>query len=288
MLRAVAGNRDPIRFMTWLAPGIPLTLYQALAQHVGARLGLPVSVASETRTSGPIEGEVDPFSAGEADVGFLCAPPFLELCHRVHAPVELLPAAPVFRDPRTMGRPIYFSDVIVRRSSPTQSFDDLEGGTWCYNDPCSLSGYHSLFSRLARNGGAHAFFRRVLHSGSHFESMRMVAEGGADAAAIDSNVLRLRLATDRALADHLRVVETWGPHPIQPIAVHRALSPDLKQRLAAAFLDLGSDPESRRALDAHDIERFVPVSEEHYQGERQALLRREAGVVVGAGARGAT
>ena len=55
------------------------------------------------------------------------------------------------------------------------------------------------------------------------------------------------------------------------------------RRLAEAFLDLGSDPESRRALAAHDLDRFVPVTEALYEGERQALLGRAAALGGGRG-----
>jgi hypothetical protein len=39
----------------------------------------------------------------------------------------------------------------------------------------------------------------VCYSGSHLESMRMICHGEADAAAIDSNVLRIKLTSSPEL-----------------------------------------------------------------------------------------
>lgn len=77
-----------------------------------------ISLGVETRVSGPEKGVKDPFSEGEADVGFMCSPSFLWLRELRASPVELLGAAPVCREERTLGRPVYFCEVIVRRDAP--------------------------------------------------------------------------------------------------------------------------------------------------------------------------
>src|ERR671917_2658972 len=124
-----------IRLLTYLSPGLPLGLFGAVAGHLRRRPGLggrPIVLASEERVSGPGRGSVerseDPFSRGEADVGFLCAPTYLGLREREDPPAELLGVAPVFADERACGKPVYFCDVIVRRKSSAKSFSDLRGG----------------------------------------------------------------------------------------------------------------------------------------------------------------
>jgi phosphonate transport system substrate-binding protein len=157
------------------------------------------SLSVETRVSGPMRGGDDPFSKGEADIGFVCAPSFFWLREMENPPVELLPTAPVFGDVRSPGQPVYFSEVVVPRESPARSFLDLRGSSWAYNDPCSLSGYYNLLKKLAEMSEYGGFFGRVCYSGSHLESMRMICHGEADAAAIDSNVLRIKLTSSPEL-----------------------------------------------------------------------------------------
>jgi hypothetical protein len=68
-----------LRFVTYLAPTLPL---ERIASRVGDELGVETTLMSDARSSGPQRDGRDPFSAGEADVGFLCAPPMLWLRER--------------------------------------------------------------------------------------------------------------------------------------------------------------------------------------------------------------
>jgi phosphate/phosphite/phosphonate ABC transporter binding protein len=181
----------------------------------------------------------------------------------------------VFQDSRTPGRPVYFSEMIVRRGSPVGSFLDLRGGSWAYNDPCSLSGYYSLLEKLGRLGEDEGFFKRVVYSGSHLNSMEMVVRGDIDAAAIDSNVLKIKLKSSPELGEQLRVLESWGPFPVQPIVLRSDLHPDLKDRLHAGLLTINADPRTSPTLARFGLERFAPVTYEHYAPEEQALRKCE-------------
>ena len=123
----------------------------------------------------------------------------------------------------------------MQRDSPAGSFLDLRGSSWAYNDPCSLSGYYNLLKKLAEMGEDEEFFARTCCSGSHLNSRELVASGEVDAAAIDSNVLRIGLRSAPEIRERLRVVETWWPFPIHPAVLHSDLPPELKGRLRAAL-----------------------------------------------------
>jgi phosphonate transport system substrate-binding protein len=229
---------EELRFVTYLSPGIPSAFFEAVVNHLQRALGQRASLSVQTQVSGPMRGGDDPFSKRETDVGFLCSPSFFWLRELERPLVELLLAAPVFSDGRTQGQPVYFSEVVVYREIPTRSFLDLRGSSWVYNDPCSLSGYYSLLKKLAEVEEDERYFDRVCCSGSHLESMGMICRGEADAAAIDSNVLRIKLKSSPELGEQLRVVESWGPFPIQPVVIRADLQPELKERLSAALLAL--------------------------------------------------
>jgi phosphonate transport system substrate-binding protein len=260
-----------LRFITYLAPSLPEALFELVAQLVSARLGVTPSLAIDTRTSGPDHEGHDPFTTGEADIGFLCAPPFLWLRQRTPPAVELVEAGWVFDDPRAAGAPVYFSDVIVAGRSPARSFDDLRGGTWAYNDVCSLSGFHCLLRRLARFGGGRRFFAATRASGAHLTSIDWVARGIVDAAAIDSNGLRLAFTRDPELSTRIRVLDSWGPHPIQPIVARSDLPRAMRTDIADALLDIAQDPHALAQLARFGVRGFTRVDESLYAAERAAL-----------------
>src|SRR5215207_6710855 len=244
----MAADQD-IRFVTYLSPSIPRALFEALADHVQRVLEHEqVLLRVESRASGPQKGGECSSFAEEADVAFMCAPSFIWLRDLQPPPVELLGVLPVFDDERNQGKPLYFCDVVVRNDAPIHAFSELEGSSWAYNDACSLSGYYSLLDKLAHSGADESFFDDVFCSGSHLNSIEAVLSGKADAAAIDSNVLRIRLREAPALRNKLRVIESWGPYPIQPVVVSSALNPELKHRLRAGFLAIEQDQQTRRTL----------------------------------------
>jgi ABC-type phosphate/phosphonate transport system substrate-binding protein len=189
-----------LRVVSYLSPSIPAELYELIARDLGEQCGVAVVLSFEESISGPLDGDDDLFARGAADVGFLCAPSYRWLNARRRA-VELLPL-PVPSDPRAEGRPVYFADVVVRADSPARTFADLAGARWSFNDRNSKSGWFSMLERIAPHAPAE-FFGRIIASGSHLRSLELVAGGGADAAAIDSNVLRANAR------DTLRVLESW-------------------------------------------------------------------------------
>ena len=91
---------------------------------------------------------------------------------------------------RYQDRPVYFSDVVVRRDrAHFESFVDLRGASWAYNEPRSHSGFNVVRAYLAESGHLDDFFGAVVESGAHSESLEMVLSGRVDGAAIDSTVL---------------------------------------------------------------------------------------------------
>jgi phosphonate transport system substrate-binding protein len=256
---------DPIRFATFLAPNM-LGVYRFVAEYVGQKVGV--------RTELTVGSSFDQFAAGEADVGFICGLPYVQLARVPHPPVQLL-AAPVLQGKRYEGRPIYFSDVIVHPDSPYRSFSDLRGHSWAYNDPDSHSGYNVTRHQLVSMGETRGFFGRVVEAGSHQRSIRMVCSGEVDAAAIDSQVLAVELRDHPELRAHLRVIDALGPAGIQPVVAASSLQDGLKADIRAALLAMGDDPEARARLAHGFIEGFVPVTDANYDDVRAMLVAAE-------------
>jgi phosphonate transport system substrate-binding protein len=213
---------------------------------LGERLDVATELEIETHHSGPPRGVPDPFSAGEVDLGFFCAPPYIWLRERPDPPVELVPFGLVFDDPGAAGRPVYFSDVVVRADNPARSFGDLMTARWGYNDRESLSGYYSVVQTAAEHGADASFLGRLHDMGSHLGSLRALGRGDIDAAAVDSVVLALRYRRDPALRTGLRVVHRLGPWPIQPMVMRRDLPAGLKNALTGTRRPARCSPPRRR------------------------------------------
>lgn len=248
-----------LRFATCLAPSVK-PMYEFVAVYVGERLGLPAELVECD--------DYDRFDAAlEDDVHFVCSLPYVLRARRGVPPVEVV-AAPVLRGARYGGRPIYFSDVVVRRDAPFRSFTDLRGAAWAYNEPLSHSGHGVVRYHLARLGLGNGFFGRVVEAGFHQVALAMVRRGEVDAAAIDSQVWEVALRDDPSLGEELRVIESLGPSTIQPVTVARRLPWRLRRGIRRALLAMGGDPRAREGLALGLVERFVPVDDVSYQDIR--------------------
>jgi len=256
----------PLRFATFLAPSM-FPVYQAIVDYVGQAVGATTELV--------IGESFDVFAAGEADAGFICGLPYVRLAgERPPAVVPL--AAPALEGARYGGRPVYFSDVIVRHDSPFQTLADLRGSRWSYNDPDSHSGYSLTRYELARRGETQGYFGAVIAAGFHQASIRLVDAGVVDATAIDSQVLAIALRDDSAFAARLRVIATFGPSTIQPVVAARHVPERLRAAMRAALLAMGDDVAGRAALAPGFVTRFVPVTDATYDDIRAMLAVSEA------------
>ncbi len=231
--------------------------YQAVGEYLGRVLGV------ETQST---QSEHEPLSdpmmlQDQLDIAFICGLPFAQLSLIVSGQLQAL-VAPVMQASRYSCRPVYFSDIIVNADSGINSFDDLAGKTLCYNEPGSNSGYNMLRQRLIQAEHPSSFFGKVIQSGSHQRSIRLVVDGLADCSAIDSTVLEQELRNSPQLSHRLRVVESIGPCPMPPVVA--------AQRLGSAFIDkvqsalCQPDTELQSAMARAQILRYVAVQSEDY------------------------
>lgn len=259
--QAQAAARTELRFGTFLAPAL-LPVYRAVAEAVGRALNMDAVLVAAS--------DYDMYAADAYDVCFICGLPYVDLRRRGHAPAVPV-AAPVLNGTRYAGRPIYYSDVIVRRSSAIQTFLDLRGHSWAYNEQLSQSGYGITRYSLLQLGETRGFFSKVIKASYHAESIRLVAAGEVDGSAIDSQVLALAMRDEPALATQLRTICALGPSTIQPVAVSKRLSPELRAQVTDVLLSLHNDPIIGAHLSLGLIDRFVRVGPESYDDIRGML-----------------
>jgi phosphonate transport system substrate-binding protein len=224
-----------LSFTTWLAPGLPYDLFDAIARVVSVEAGESYELTVEPKISGPTRPGEDLFSQGLTDIGFLCPPSYVWLRRPDVSSAVLAPVAPVFDDPRNRGRPVYYSDLVVAVDSGIRSLADLRGARVGYNDRSSLSGYFGLLHHLDQHGLDTGFFGSFRPVGSHFRALDLIADGRLDAAAIDTNVRRHWLAANPNGADRIRRITDIGPHPVQPIVMGSNVADRLMPSVIAAL-----------------------------------------------------
>jgi phosphonate transport system substrate-binding protein len=246
-------------------------VYERIAAYLAERLETPAELLAGV----PWQERHRRLDGGEIDVAFICGLPYTQKHDRPGRPIELL-CAPVMAASRYGGRPVYFTDVVVRRDRPARAFSDLRGTAWAYNDEGSHSGYNVVRHHLLELGETGGYFGRTVAAGSHQNSIRLVLDGEVDAAGIDSTVLELETAGRPEVGDTLRTIATIGPSPIPPVVVARGLESSLRARLRDMFLAMSADPAGRAILADGRMAGFVPMRDADYDPIRAMVRRAEA------------
>lgn len=217
------------------------------------------------------------FNEGRIEAAFGCGLPYVWKAAEV-APTVRLMAAPVLPAARYNNQPVYFSDIIVRGDSPYQTFENLRGATFAYNQIVSFSGYVLPLYYLLETGRTDGFFGKTLASGSHAVSMDWVESGQVDAAAIDSVVLEMEVIQRPRRMGVFRVIESLGPAGMPPVMSATQLSDEAHLRLTQALVTMHQHPRGQAILARSGVRRFAPVTDRNYDDIRRMLRAlKEAG-----------
>ena len=253
-----------------------VAVYGHLARYLTRRTGLPIEFVSGL-AYGTINSMLED---GALDCAFICGLPYV-LLHDRPQPAARLLAAPIMKAARYQGQPKYYSDLIVRKDSPYQTLQELRGRTYVYNDELSNSGYNMPRHRLLQLGLTKGFFGKLLRSGSHEESIRMVAAGEADASFVDSLVLDYDREKGLGQAHEVRVLESAGPAGICPLVASARLPTEVGEVLQRELLRMHEDAQGRTLLEEALLDRFAPVEDSNYDDIRaMKAAAQKAGVAV--------
>jgi phosphate/phosphite/phosphonate ABC transporter binding protein len=248
----------------------------AIADYLSQRLEIPIEFVGDIHW----QERYRLLDESQIHVGWICGLPYVVRFDQPDSNIELL-AAPVMQAERYQDRPVYFSDVVVHRDSPFRTFADLRGASWAYNEPDSQSGYNITHYHLATLGEASGFFGRVISTGAHRLSLRLILKGKIDASAIDSTVLEWELQHQPEIGSQIRIVETLGPSPIPPLVVLKSVPQEIQQQLRHLLLQMQDDKEGHDILAIGYLARFVAVSDRYYDPIRH--MARQAAQVAWAG-----
>ena len=197
-----------------------------------------------------------------------------------------LVATPVYNAPYCDGAN-YCSLIVVRKNSSVTSLSQLKGRVAATNKTISHSGYNA-FRRLvadyvnqtrlqagrpADQAGGARFFADVVLCGSHWGSLRAVASGKADVAAIDAVSFHLLSQGKPELTDAVRILTTTLPAPGLPLITAGGQSDDDLRLLRLAVMETLGDEKVRPALANMGIAGFQVLNRYAY-GEILAFERQ--------------
>lgn len=249
-----------------VSPRTSLHLYSGLSDWLAEELGRKTKLVLKNSYA-----EVDALlRAQQTDLAFVCTWGFVQ----GEADYDLkLVVAPVVH-----GQTRYRSHFIVAAANPTAALADLKGKRFAAADPLSNTGWRyprDQLRRLKLDPDTH--FGDVTFTGGHDLSVRAVADGFADGAAVDSLVYDQVVAADPAVARRVRIIHTSPEFGMPPVVAHRGVEPARFLELQNALLTMHESESGRAALSRLGIDRFVLPEPESYQSVREMYQRQRGG-----------
>ena len=167
-------------------------------------------------------------------LAMMCGLPFAQ---RGEQPT--LVAAPIPTPARYGGKPVYFTDIVVRADAPYRTLADTFGGVIGYTLADSMSGGVALRHHLApyRQAKGSRLYRQAVGELINARGViTALAEGRIDAGPLDSYYHDLLKAYDPAFAAQVRILASTAALPIPPLVATAALPVETLSRLREALL----------------------------------------------------
>ncbi len=256
-----AGDTRPILRVAvgaMISPTITKQYYEDLLKWVGDQVGMR-TVFTQRKTYAEVNNLLE---SQCVDLAFVCSGPYV--AGHAKFGMEII-AVPVVN-----GKSEYYSYVLANKDSPIGTLDELRGKRFAFTDPNSNTGCLVPRFLLAQKGETpETFFSETFYTYSHDNSIKAVAEGMADGAAVDSLIWEFIQATEPETVANTKVIRKSSPYGIPPVVVHPALDPVLKAKLKKVLLSLHQDPFALSLIQKLRIERFEEGDDSLYQTVRE-------------------
>lgn len=177
--------------------------------------------------------------------GQACGYPYARF-HKDHLRVL---AAPRYGAPHCEGTQ-HCSVIVARAGDARPALADFRGVVAAINEPASNSGVNLLRHTIAEQCGPGAFFAGFVRTGGHVASMRAVAAGEAELAAIDAVTFAAADASYPGLPEALRVIAVSRKVPALPFVTALATPEPVAQLVQGALLAAMTAPELAEARAA--------------------------------------
>lgn len=259
---AALAKKEPLRLAiaAVISPAASFKYYEEMIDYLGDKASQPIRLV-QRETYREIN---DLMKLGKIDIAFVCSGAYVD--GQTEFGMELLAA------PQINGKTVYYSYIIAAASSEIHNLKGLKTRTFAFTDPLSNSGCLSPTYVLKKemSESPDTFFREVKFTYSHDSSIKAVAQGKVDGAAVDSLVYEYLKKTEPELVAKTRVIHISSPYGIPPVVVHPKVNPELKRLLRDIFLNMHQDSPGKEILERLMIDKFVAVEDDLFDSIREA------------------
>jgi len=194
----------------------------------------------------------------KADIAYVCSSTYIRLKEENLAKLLAIPISG--------GSDRYYSYVIARRNTSYKTLLDFRDRIYSFTDPDSTSGAIAPSYEIRKRGyDPRSFFRKLIYTYDHGESIEAVLDGFVDGASVDSLVLAQYARKHPEQIKKIRIVEKFGPFTISPIVARSNLSPKDFKELQTLFLNMNRSKLGEEILHRLRLDGFSKPGDQDYK-----------------------
>jgi len=233
------------------------TLVSGFLKYLENQMGIPI-VPAHRKTYKEILGLL---KYGEVDFAWICGYPFISN----QKDLELV-SVPIFQ-----GKPYYQSYLIVARSAPYSSWDDLKGKIHAFSDPDSNSGHLVPRYELAKRGGIpEQYFSKFLFTYSHENVVNAVVQGLVDSGSVDGYIWELLNRNKDSLQNQTRIIHRSDYYGFPPIVTRKFYPKEKVEKFRHALEQMKKNPQGRLILEKFGLDGFQQAQPELFESIQSA------------------
>ncbi|HLL56392.1 MAG TPA: phosphate/phosphite/phosphonate ABC transporter substrate-binding protein [Rubrobacteraceae bacterium] len=258
-----AAEPDPLRvgLIPNQSPESVEAQYEPFGDYLSQQLGREVELTVPTSYTAVVEAMVN----DELDLAYFGGLTYVQARDRGDVTPLVTEVNP------GTGDTTYRTVIIVPPDSDIEEVEDIEGRTFAFGSANSTSG--SLYPAIMLQDEGIDYrtdLEEFTYTGGHDATAQAVANGGVDAGGLEDRILYDLIDKGDVEEDSVRVIEESDPIEGYPWVARGALTDDLKEQIAEAFLDL-EDPTLLDLLRAESYER-VEAEDYDYVEEKAREL----------------
>ncbi len=244
-----------------ITPKEGFSYYRKLLDYIGDNIDKDVAFIDREDYS-----EINKMlKSNDIDVAFVCGGPYVD--GHDDFGMELLVA------PLAYGGTVYYSYIIAHKDSVIDDFNGLKGKTFAFSDPMSNTGSLVPTYMLAQIGETpETYFKNYDFTYAHDKSIKAVATGLVDGAAVDSLIWEYANKINPEFTSKTRIIKKSSPYGIPPVVVRPGMDPKLKSKIKNLLVNLHKDEAGREILKGMLIDKFVEIDDSAYNSIREMKI----------------
>ncbi|MHB8232687.1 MAG: substrate-binding domain-containing protein [bacterium] len=237
-----------------MSPVANINAYKPFAKYIQLALHMPVKIVQK-RTYSAVNNLL---TNNKIDLAFICTGAYVY--GGLKNKVKII-AVPVID-----GKETYRAYIIAHMPSKINSVNDLRGKVFAFTEPLSNTGYEYPINLFKIHGiNPKIYFKRVMFTYNHTDSIKAVAAGIADGASVDSIVYFYTYDKYKSVRLHTKIILKSPLFPIPPIVMPDGINKKLRDKVRIILLNMSKNPKGKLILKELSIDGFAAPDANKYK-----------------------